>query len=129
MDGIEDLKGVLVLGATNRPDILDPALLRPGRFDSVVEIPPPRQEDRQAIFAVHLRGKPLAEGIDVEGLAARSEGLTGADIASVCSTAARQAIRRAVQQAPEARTRVVVEGGDLDEALAQARAGREEGER
>jgi len=119
MDGIEELKGVLVLGATNRPDLIDPALLRPGRFDAVVEIPPPRQEDREAIFAVHLRGKPLADGMDVRGLAARSEGLTGADIASVCSTAALQAVRRAVESSDE-RVRVSIAQRDLDEALAQA---------
>jgi transitional endoplasmic reticulum ATPase len=80
LDGIEELKGVLVLGATNRLDILDPAVLRPGRFDEIVEIPPAQEEDRREIFKVHLRGKPLAPGIDAGDLAARTEGFSGAEM-------------------------------------------------
>ena len=96
LDGIEELKGVLVLGATNRLDLLDPAVLRPGRFDEIVEIPLPDEEDRREIFEVHLRGKPLAQGISAEGLAARTEGFSGAEIAAVCNKAALAAVRRAV---------------------------------
>ena len=66
LDGIEELKGVLVLGATNRLDMMDPAVLRPGRFDDIVEIPLADEADRREIFAVHLRGKPLAKGISVK---------------------------------------------------------------
>jgi len=93
MDGIEDLKGVVVLGATNRPDIIDPALLRAGRFDIVLELPIPDHAARLAIFQVHTRGKPLSPVIDLETLASLSEGLVGADIEGICRQAAMLAIR------------------------------------
>jgi len=93
MDGIEDLKGVVVLGATNRPDIIDPALLRAGRFDIVLELPIPDHAARLAIFQVHTRGKPLSPIIDLETLASLSEGLVGADIEGICRQAAMLAIR------------------------------------
>ena len=126
LDGIEELKGVLVLGATNRSDILDPAMLRPGRLDVLVEIPAPNEEDRAQIFAVHLRDKPLASEIDIGSLAARTEGLTGADIASICAAAGLSAIRRAVeaqesQAAPNLR-RVLIERAHIETALSQVRA-------
>ena len=101
LDGIEELKGVLVLGATNRPDMLDPAVLRPGRFDAIVDIPLPDEPARREIFEVHLRGKPLAPGLDVAKLAAQTDGLSGADIADICHRAALSAVRRAVEGAGE----------------------------
>jgi transitional endoplasmic reticulum ATPase len=96
LDGIEDLKGVLVLGATNRLDRLDLSVLRPGRFDEILEIPPLEESDRCEILAVHLRGKPLAPQVDVGELAARTEGYGGAEIASLCRRAGLNAVRRAV---------------------------------
>jgi transitional endoplasmic reticulum ATPase len=96
LDGIEELKGVLVLGATNRLDLIDPAVLRPGRFDEIIDIPLPDESDRQEIFAVHLRGKPLGKGISIPKLAARTDGLSGAEIAAICNQAALAAVRRAV---------------------------------
>jgi transitional endoplasmic reticulum ATPase len=99
LDGIEELKGVLVLGATNRLDRLDPALLRPGRFDEVVEIPRSEEPERREIFEVHLRGKPVGRNVKISDLAAQSEGLSGAQIASVCNLAALRAVRRAVGRA------------------------------
>jgi transitional endoplasmic reticulum ATPase len=98
LDGIEELKGVLVLGATNRQDMLDPAVLRPGRFDDLVEIPMPDKNDRMEIFEVHLRNKPIEPGISLDDLASKTEGLSGADIAGVCHEAALKALRRIVQQ-------------------------------
>lgn len=98
LDGIEELKGVLVLGATNRTDILDPAVLRPGRFDEVIEIPIPDKKDRRDIFEVHLRNKPLAPKISLSDLAAQTEGFSGADIAGVCHSAAIKALRRIVEK-------------------------------
>ncbi len=98
LDGIEELKGVLVLGATNRQDMLDPAVLRPGRFDEIIEIPMPDEKDRRSIFEIQLRNKPLAPNIGIEDLASRSEGLSGAEIAGACHKAALKALRRAVEQ-------------------------------
>jgi len=98
VDGIEELKGVLVLGATNRLDILDPAVLRPGRFDEVVEIPIPNEEDRKEIFEIHLRNKPLSPRIVLDDLVSKTEGFSGADIAGACHKAALTALRRVVKQ-------------------------------
>ncbi|HUT75804.1 MAG TPA: CDC48 family AAA ATPase [Armatimonadota bacterium] len=93
LDGIEELKGVLVLAATNRLDILDPALLRPGRFDSLIALPAPDEEARREIFRVHTTGLPLAEPPDLESLAQATEGFVGSDIEAVCRKAATLAIR------------------------------------
>lgn len=121
LDGIEELKGVLVLGATNRLDMMDVAVLRPGRFDAIVEIPLADEADRREIFAVHLRGKPLAKGISPKQLAAKSEGLSGAEIAGVCNQAALAAVRRAVaaELAHEGagEDQVLIQPADLEEAL------------
>lgn len=96
MDGVEDLRGVLVLGATNRLDMLDAAVVRPGRFDRIIELPPPDEAARAEIFRVHLRGKPVAAGIDAADLARRTPAATGAQVASICAKAALSAVRRAV---------------------------------
>ena len=123
LDGIEELKGVLVLGATNRADMLDPAVLRPGRFDEVVEIPIPDEKDRKEIFDIHLKGKPLAAGIDSDKLALNTEGLSGAEIAAVCNKAALMAVRRAVEKERGNKTksvRVRIENKDIEFALREA---------
>ncbi|RLG06559.1 MAG: AAA family ATPase [Thaumarchaeota archaeon] len=93
MDGIQILKGVVVIGATNRPDILDPALLRPGRFDRVIYVPPPDVEGRYQIFQIHTREMPLDDDVDLRRLAEMTEGYTGADIEAVCREAALTAAR------------------------------------
>jgi len=119
-DGVEELKGVLVLGATNRLDMLDPAVLRPGRFDEIIEVPIPDDSDRTEIFRVHLRNKPLETGIEPESLAARTEGFSGADIASACNRAALMAVRRAVAKlakAPDDDVQILVTRIDMDAAL------------
>jgi transitional endoplasmic reticulum ATPase len=124
LDGVEELKGVLVLGATNRPDMLDPAILRPGRFDETVEIPLPDQESRRLIFEVHLQNKPLTPGIRSSDLAAGTDGFSGADIQGVCAKAALRAVRRAVAgriDTPAGDAAVVIEPGDLEAALEEAR--------
>jgi transitional endoplasmic reticulum ATPase len=123
LDGVEELKGVLVLGATNRPDMLDPAVLRPGRFDEIIDIPLPDEESRRLIFEVHLRNKPLAPGVRAGSLAAGTEGFSGADIQGVCTKAALRAVRRAVAGRigePPLEAPVVVETGDLETALKEA---------
>ncbi|MEM1528595.1 MAG: CDC48 family AAA ATPase [Desulfurococcaceae archaeon] len=93
LDGIQPLRRVIVIAATNRPDLLDPALLRPGRFDKLVYVPPPDYKARVEIFKVHTRKVPLAEDVDLQELAKRTEGYTGADIAAVCKEAAMLALR------------------------------------
>jgi len=120
LDGIEELKGVLVLAATNRADRLDPAVLRPGRFEEIITFPLPDEEDRKAILAVHLRSKPLAATLTVAELARRTEGLTGAQLAALSNRAAMCAVRRAVaamaaDSAPPAKVAII--DADLEAAL------------
>jgi transitional endoplasmic reticulum ATPase len=98
LDSLTALDGVVVLGATNRIDLVDPALLRPGRFDIVLEIPLPDERARHEIFRVHLLRTPLASSVDLAELAKGSEGLTGADIEAVCQQAAIQQIRRFIAE-------------------------------
>jgi transitional endoplasmic reticulum ATPase len=87
LDGIEELKGVLVLAATNRRDLLDPALLRPGRFDVQIELPLPDRAAREKIFQVHMRDRPIATDITAAWLAERTQGFSGAEIEAVCHRA------------------------------------------
>jgi cell division protease FtsH len=94
LDGFEGTSGVIVMAATNRPDILDPALLRPGRFDRQITIDAPDIEGRKAILEVHSKGKPLSESIDLEVLARRTPGFTGADLANLINEAALLTARR-----------------------------------
>ncbi len=96
MDGLEALNDVVVIAATNRPDIIDPALLRPGRFDRSIYIALPDEESRKAIFGIHTAGKPLEEDVDIDYLADRTDGCTGADIAAICNEAVMSAVRRLV---------------------------------
>src|SRR5712691_4101091 len=93
MDGIEDLKGIWVLAATNRLDMIDPALLRPGRFDLLFALPAPDEAGRLAILRVHTRGKPLAEDVDLQALASESAGWIGADLEAWCREATTAALR------------------------------------
>ncbi|KAB2576495.1 ATPase family gene 2 protein [Lasiodiplodia theobromae] len=95
MDGIESLKGVLVLAATNRPDVLDSALMRPGRFDAILYVGPPNIEARLAILNIRLveNGRPLADDVDLQELATLTEGYSGAEIVEICSEAARTTLR------------------------------------
>lgn len=96
MDGLESMNNVVVIAATNRPDIMDPALLRPGRFDKSIYIGPPDEESRESIFGIHTKGKPLAEDVDLGRLAHDTEGCTGADIAAICNEAVMTSVRRLV---------------------------------
>ena len=93
LDGLEDLEDVVVIATTNRPDLIDPALLRPGRLDRHVHVPVPDEEARRKIFEVHTRDKPLAGDVDIESLARRTEGYVGADIEAVCREASMAATR------------------------------------
>ena len=93
LDGLEELEDVVVIATTNRPDLIDAALVRPGRLDRHVHVPVPDEEARRKIFEVHTRGKPLAEGVDLDDLAARTDGYVGADIEAVCREASMAATR------------------------------------
>ena len=98
MDGFDGSAGVVILAATNRPEVLDPALLRPGRFDRRVVVDRPSHAGRRAIFQIHSRKLPLGEDIDFEALAAQTPGMVGADIANVCNEAALLASRQGRSQ-------------------------------
>ncbi len=96
MDGVKGLKNVVVIGATNRPAIIDPALMRPGRFDKLLYVPPPSQKARAEIFRHDLQKIPLSEDVDFEYLSDVSEGFSGADISSVCEEAKMSLVRRRI---------------------------------
>ena len=98
LDGLEILTNVVVIGATNRPDIVDPALLRPGRFDRLLYVPPPDRDSRVQILKIHIKKKPLDEAVDIEKLADQTDGYTGADIASLSSAAVMLALREHVSK-------------------------------
>jgi len=94
MDGFEPNAGVIVIAATNRPDVLDPALLRPGRFDRRIVLDPPDIDDREAILKIHAKGKPLAKNVSLRRLAERTPGFSGADLMNLMNEAAILAVRR-----------------------------------
>ena len=123
LDGLEELKDVVVIAATNRPDMIDPALLRPGRLERHIYIPPPDKKARMEIFKIHLRGKPLADDVDIEKLAEKTEGYSGADIEAVCREAGMLAIRELIkpgmsrEEAKEAAKKLKIENRHFEEAL------------
>ncbi|HZB47772.1 MAG TPA: AAA family ATPase, partial [Mycobacteriales bacterium] len=100
LDGIEGLRDVVVIGATNRPDLVDPALLRPGRMGRLVYVPPPDAAARAAILRAASRNTPLGAGVDLDAVAADTEGYSGADLAALVREAALAAMRRSLD-APE----------------------------
>ncbi len=102
MDGLEELRNVVIIAATNRPDIVDPALLRPGRFDRMLLVPPPDLEARKQIFRIHTKKTPLADDVKLDELARKTEGYTGADIASICNTAVMLSIKEHIGKAKDA---------------------------
>jgi len=127
-DGIDELRGVLVLGATNRKDMLDSAVLRPGRFDDIIEMVMPNEKEREEIFAVHLRQKPLAKDIHYAELAAKTDGFSGADIAAVARIAAMVAVRRAVkslENGEEGKPEILILHQDVDNAVDEVQRGLE----
>ena len=117
LDGIEELKGIVVLAATNRLDIIDQALLRAGRFDFHLELPAPDREARIEIFRVHTRDKPLGPDIDLKSLAKSTEGLVGSDIESVCRKASMMAIREFIESGKEDYSDFKISGKHFKKAL------------
>jgi len=118
MDGFDMTQGIVVLAATNRPEVLDPALLRPGRFDRQITIPLPTLEERSAILAVHCRGKQLAPDVDLTIVARGTPGFSGADLANLANEAAIFAVRRG---------REIINATDFDDARDRILLGRREG--
>jgi cell division protease FtsH len=116
MDGFDTSTGVILIAGTNRPDILDPALLRPGRFDRHIAVDPPDLEGRKAILRVHSRGKPIDPSVDLNLLARRTPGFTGADLANVLNEAALMAARRGAK---------AVLASDIERAVERVMAGPE----
>ena len=98
MDGIENRKGIVVVASTNRPDMVDPALLRPGRFDRLLFVTSPSEKARHEILKVHTKGMPLAEDINLKEIARITEGYSGADIENICREAGMQAIREKMEE-------------------------------
>jgi len=116
MDGFDPNQGVILIAATNRPDILDPALLRPGRFDRRIAVPQPDVVGREAILKVHVRGKPLGKDVDLKVLARRTPGFVGADLANLVNEAALLAARKG---------KSVIEMEEFEEAIDKVIAGPE----
>jgi transitional endoplasmic reticulum ATPase len=121
IDGVGARKNVFVIGATNRPDILDPAVIRPGRLDQLIYIPLPDLKSRSAIFKAALRKAPVDPSIDIEVLARSTHGFSGADISEICTTASKLAIREAILAAEERLQKI--EAGELDEDSADGGVG------
>ena len=121
MDGIEELKGVLVLAATNRMDQIDQALLRAGRFDYLIEIPIPDEETRLKIFQVHTKDKPLEKGLDLKRFAQETEGMTGADIELICKKAALTTIRNAISKQGAGSKELLITVSDFAHAIEEVR--------
>jgi len=116
LDGIEDLEKVVVIAATNRPDLIDPALIRPGRIDAIVELKIPDKLTREKIFKVHTRNMPLDKDIKLEHYVEKTEGWTGADIESVCRNAGMNAIKRAYKS-QDKKLEMKITKDDFDRAL------------
>ncbi|MBI3842581.1 MAG: CDC48 family AAA ATPase [Thaumarchaeota archaeon] len=121
IDGLEELHNVVVIGATNRLDIVDTALLRPGRFDRIIEVPIPDAKGREGIFKIHTRKKPLADDVDFAKLVELTDGFNGAEIAGVCSRAAMVALKRYVDKKEKSVKSIKITQQDLLNAIAKVR--------
>jgi transitional endoplasmic reticulum ATPase len=128
MDGLEDLKGVVVIGATNRPDIIDEALLRPGRFDRLLEVPVPDKDSRKQIFQIHTRKKPLDSDVNLDRLVEMTDGMTGADIATIVNAAAMTAIKEHVSSSKKDSKKLSILMKHFESALDKVKTGSSKGE-
>ncbi|MGI0082777.1 MAG: CDC48 family AAA ATPase [Nitrosopumilaceae archaeon] len=121
IDGLEELHNVVVIGATNRIDIVDSALLRPGRFDRIIEVPMPDAKSRESIFKIHTKKKPLADNVDFAQLVEKTEGFSGADIEGACNRAAIAAIKRFVNTKEKLVKSIKITQEDLLNAISKVR--------
>jgi transitional endoplasmic reticulum ATPase len=117
IDGLEELNNVLIIGATNRLDMVDPALLRPGRFDRIIEVPNPDAAGIEMIFKIHTKDKPLAEDIDLKKISEMANGFSGAEIEDVCNRAALQGIKRFVEKNEKSVKTIKITQQDLIDAV------------
>ncbi|EDQ85746.1 uncharacterized protein MONBRDRAFT_38701 [Monosiga brevicollis MX1] len=115
MDGMNSKKNVFIIGATNRPDIIDPAVLRPGRLDQLIYIPLPDEESRRSILKANLRKTPLADDIDLNVVAANTKGFSGADLTEICQRAVKLAIRESIVKSIQLKEEHARNGDDMDE--------------
>jgi transitional endoplasmic reticulum ATPase len=117
IDGLEELNNVLIIGATNRLDIVDPALLRPGRFDRIIEVPNPDARGIEMIFAIHTKKKPLADDVDLKKLTEMAKGFSGAEIEEVCNRAALLGVRRFVENKEKSVKSIKITQKDLEQSI------------
>jgi len=121
IDGLEELHNVLIIGATNRLDIVDPAILRPGRFDRIIEVPMPDAKGRENIFKIHTKKKPLEKDVDYAKLVELSDGFSGAEIAAVANRAAISALKRYVGGKTQSVKEIKISQKDLVDAIKKVR--------
>jgi SpoVK/Ycf46/Vps4 family AAA+-type ATPase len=115
IDGIKGNDGIIIVGATNRPEALDPAMLRPGRFDKIIYVRPPNEKERAGMFELYLKGAPIDKGVDFQELGRISEGFTGADINNMCREVKTEALRMASQTGKD----ILIEMSDVQKLVAQ----------
>jgi transitional endoplasmic reticulum ATPase len=127
MDGMEELKDVLVIAATNRPDMVDSALLRPGRLDRLIYVTPPCADARKAIFEIHLDGKPLDNKVDLKELARMTDGYVGSDIEAICREASIMALREKItpgmdrEESKKIKDSIVITMDNFDSAMTRVK--------
>ena len=122
IDGLEELHDVIVIGATNRLDIVDTALLRPGRFDIIIEVPLPDKKGRENIFKIHTKKKPLAADLDFTKLVEQTDGYSGAEIESICNRAAMSSVRRYVDKKEKDVKTIKITQDDFQKALEKVKS-------
>ena len=117
IDGLEELHNVLIIGATNRLDIVDEALLRPGRFDRIIKVPNPDTKGRKHIFEIHTKKKPLANDVDIAKLVKQTDGFSGAEIAAIANRSAITALKRYVAGKAQNVKDIKITQQDLTDAI------------
>jgi transitional endoplasmic reticulum ATPase len=114
MDGIKKVSGVLVIAATNRPEMLDTAILRPGRFDKIAYVRPPNMEEREQLFKTYIKKVPVSDDLDLKKIGSETEGFTGADISNVCRLVKIKALEDSVKSGTE----IKIGTGDFERVIA-----------
>ena len=126
IDGLEELNNVLIIGATNRLDIVDEALLRPGRFDRIIKVPNPDEKGRQHIFEIHTKNKPLASDVKISEIVKLTDDFSGAEIAAVANRAAIAALKRYVSGKSKNVKEIKISQQDLIDAVDKVRPQKKE---